>query len=291
MPGLSIQDIGFPFSFFSFCRLPIFTSRDLEPRFPFARLPPELRLLIYNEYLGLERGTDLSVEDVEHWIILKREGQRWTGWSSGHLSLQNQPPSILATSRQIRSEVLPVLFGARTWWLPSQLAALEFLKQIGEGRKHVKSLQMTRLCVGFTSRLMRFGPSGLYRCPALQELKLLLHRDKPEMEEEGPHDSEFRGMEGLPWYFVIEPSWDYDGDRVDGVVLLGSDRGIYDWFDFLVEICGHIDDAFEKIVFYLSVGESSHQTRLLESEQQQLIARWKSLQPAYTSWGCLGSDF
>ncbi|KAF2237189.1 hypothetical protein EV356DRAFT_511909 [Viridothelium virens] len=268
-------------------------NRKKEPSI--FRLPPELRILIYKEYLELEDGDDLFVSNIRFGIIEKRHDHDWTEWSRPTSSPPHRRPAILATSRRVRSEVLPILFGSRTWCFHSQLPALHFLAQIGEGRDYIRSLQFTGIAVGLTTTLLRQCRMESYYLPNLQQIKLCwepqaLAPAKEFQEDFEQKDFVFRGMEDFMRDFVIKPPrWAYDDDYndddddycIDAVDWAISGQGIYDWFDFLMTINGHLWCTWGKLVFYQSQSAPPYQTMLAESEQERFLRRWKELEPAY----------
>ena len=79
------------------------------------RLPPELRLMIYKEYLEVEDGFDIRTNDARsHEIIKPGVGgpAKWSHWASKKKRYERL--GLLAASLEIRMEVLPTLFEPRT---------------------------------------------------------------------------------------------------------------------------------------------------------------------------------
>jgi len=107
---------------------------------PLARLPPELRLVIYEHTLRADREIVISVYDSP--LPLMRTG---TVHIRPSCCVDRQPLSLLLTCRQTRSEARPVLFAINTWsvdprWnrthkdtqLPGELLA-DWICELGTG--------------------------------------------------------------------------------------------------------------------------------------------------------------
>ena len=93
----------------------------------FFNLPAELRNRIYRDSL------------VKHWSI-KVSGTKVgdvKGHFKGHLRYYDKPiePCLLATSRQVRREALPVFWGANVFECPDQSVCKRFVRYILDGKQ------------------------------------------------------------------------------------------------------------------------------------------------------------
>ena len=139
-----------------------------------------------------------------------------------------------------------------------------------------------------SSGVLRLGPTKSCHLPNLRELKLESWMMTDDAFIPKYEDRNFREI-------------DYAVERDMLVRVACSERyrrkgrRVYDWFDFLVAICGNLGDALEKVVFCTRYfGPQlpiSDRVKLSDSEQEGLRTRWKSLETRYLTWGCLGPDF
>ncbi|KAI9686814.1 MAG: hypothetical protein M1820_010549 [Bogoriella megaspora] len=262
-------------------REPAKISRPERPAgLPFTKFPAEIRLMIYKEYIGLEDGQGLLLALVT--------GLHGTGWTIRKVYKNNPEPHervppesqdfetrcayILETSHQLRSEVLPILFGMRSFRFYNQWSALQFLDQIGECRKYIKSLMVDQLSISQTRGRKLVWPPGLIRCPNLREI-FVYRRVWTEIQ-------------GDTWGRLALSDSGSDGQSGGG-----TRRGIYYWLDFLEAICGNVTEGLNMMVFCGSYGRICGEKILPEPEQKRRRAELEVVESTYIAWGCFGTDY
>ena len=112
--------------------------------FPFERLPPELRLQVYRESLiGASNGTtNKTAQYVTVTPTIDRSGFKY---ESLHRSTTNQiNVNLLAASRLLNNEAIPVLYQLRTFNFKTDVGgAVRFLRGVPEqGRQNLHGIAM-----------------------------------------------------------------------------------------------------------------------------------------------------
>lgn len=106
--------------------------------FRFRDLPPEIRNIVYA----------LALQDSETLRIYTRSELRLTraGGGAGHemfcINASAISAALLRVSRQLNSEATPIMYGGNTFFFHRQASMLDFLKQIGNSRKHLRRIKL-----------------------------------------------------------------------------------------------------------------------------------------------------
>ncbi|KAL9072288.1 MAG: hypothetical protein Q9157_005158 [Trypethelium eluteriae] len=134
-------------------------------RFEFLKLPTELRLKIYQ----------MLYEDSDTIVLRSEQPPTFSIIPSRFFSRTNL--AIAAVCRQVRFEVLPIIYGERTFQIDSphvpDLVVDQFLAHIGDLRKHLRFLKVGRYANSHWSRPDMFN--RFLACPNLRHIHFHVH--------------------------------------------------------------------------------------------------------------------
>ena len=112
--------------------------------FPFERLPPELRLQVYRESL-IGASNDATNKSAQYVTVTSTIDNSGFKYVSLHRSATNQiNVDLLATSRLLNNEAIPVLYQLRTFNFKTDVGgAVRFLRGVPEqGRQSLHGIAM-----------------------------------------------------------------------------------------------------------------------------------------------------
>ncbi|KAK5120170.1 hypothetical protein LTR85_006651 [Meristemomyces frigidus] len=109
--------------------------------FPFEKLPPELRNMVYEKFLTRHRRITITRRPKRHtpkaFELLSH--RRWNVRKPTCL-LGPRGSSLLRTNRSIYMETLPMLYGANRFQFANVAALAQFMKDTGRGASHLRDI-------------------------------------------------------------------------------------------------------------------------------------------------------